>query len=126
MSITGSTKRENTAGVRAPFFTLRNSKFLDNGYGVIVNGSADLGTLSQPGNNTFRGSSLTGVTFSESTTILGAGTIVAAGNTWNVSTQESDATGHYPKHPVVRGTDSNAEGTNFIMPKGKQSLSIQL
>jgi hypothetical protein len=126
MSITGSTLSSNTIAIRAPFFRLRSSKVTGNQLGVVVNGSADLGNLSQPGNNTLTGNALTAVEFSPSAVDAAVGTIVAAGNLWNASIQGSDGTGHYPTHPVVRGTDNNAVGKNFVMPQGKSSFSIQL
>jgi hypothetical protein len=126
MSITGSTLSNNTSAIRAPFFRLRSSKVTGNQIGVVVNGAADLGNLSQPGNNTLTGNAVTAVQFSPSTINAGVGSIVAAGNLWNASTQDSDGTGHYPTHPVVRGTDNNAVGKNFVLPQGKSSFSIQL
>jgi Protein of unknown function (DUF1565)/Right handed beta helix region len=126
MSITGSTFTDNTTAVFAPFFRLRSSKVTGNQFGIVVHGTADLGNLSQPGNNTLSGNVHTAVEFSESTLASGVGTIVAAGNLWNAGVQDADGTGHYPLHPVVRGTDKNAVGTNFVLPQGKSSFSIQL
>jgi hypothetical protein len=126
MSITGSTLSNNSTAIIAPFFRLRSSKVTGNQVGIVVIGTADLGNLSQPGNNTLSGNVNTSVEFFESTVAAGVGTIVAVGNLWNASTQDSDNTGHYPTHRLVRGTDDIAVGKNFVLPQGKASFSIQL
>jgi hypothetical protein len=115
MTVTGSTLTGNLIGIGAPLFKLRSSKLTGNAVGVVVVGSqADLGKAADPGNNMFTGNFQSGVQF-ESGPLgeVAAGTIYAAGNTWNASIQGADASGHYPAGLLVNGTNSGATGLNF-------------
>ena len=57
------------------------------------------------------------MTFAANVINGGVGGIFASGNTWNPSTQSSDASGHYPAEPLLNGSSPFGSGTNFILPK---------
>jgi Protein of unknown function (DUF1565) len=116
VTISGSTLSSNRIGIlTGASIKLRNSKVTSNEVGIELNASsADLGQSGNLGNNTISGNSDTGVKFGAN---VASGTILAAGNTWNVSTQGSDGSGHYAQL-LVSGTSTNppASGTNFKLP----------
>jgi hypothetical protein len=115
--ITGSTVSNNGIGIHAPFFKLRKSVVTSNGTGIAVaTFSADLGQVGDPGNNLIAANSTTGVTWDASMISAGVGGIFAAGNTWNPSTQLSDANGHYPQSPLLNNDSPSARGKNFVLP----------
>jgi hypothetical protein len=128
VTITGSTVSNSTfVGIRGGNpLKLRNNRIMSNNVGVSVGvvgtATADLGQISDPGNNTITGNSGTGVRFSTDVT---SGNIFAAGNTWNAATQGSDASGHYPNNPLVDGSSPSAFGSNFKLPPSA-SFKIQL
>jgi hypothetical protein len=109
--ISNSTLIGNKTGIRADFMKLRNTKVIGNVVGVDAQGvGSDLGTLTDPGNNTFTNNN-TGVTFIKSNSIVGF--INAVGNTWNANVQGADSLGHYNTHLVVTPISPNPRGTNF-------------
>jgi Protein of unknown function (DUF1565)/Right handed beta helix region len=78
-------------------------------FGVyIFGGTADLGTASSPGGNTFQGNGLVGVDLDATS---GTVTVPAVGNTWRPNVQGADAQGHYSAGtvtgPVARNPDDN-------------------
>jgi hypothetical protein len=107
-------------GVIAPTLKLRNSIIETAHTGILITGpGADLGTASDPGNNTFRGSTLPGATGVTVDTAVVTSTISAVGNTWNPNVQRADASGRYPKPIVVTGDSPLARGLNFnVAPLG--------
>lgn len=114
VNVTQSTFVRSGIGVRAAVFRVRNTQFLSNQTGVQIRGSgADLGTLGDPGQNTFVNNANTGLTFEN---VLGVN-VTAAGNTWNPATQGADASGLYP-HQVLSPKSANAQGPNFRVVKG--------
>ncbi len=46
----------------------------------------------------------------------GVGGIFASGNTWNPSTQGSDANGRYLAKPLLNNDSPLASGKNFVLP----------
>lgn len=89
----------------------QNSITANGGDGVVANdtSSPNLGDAATPGTNTIDAN--TGVGLNNNTT---ASTIQAAGNTWRVSTQGSDASGNYPA-AVQPGPVAAAAGNNFAI-----------
>ena len=82
-------------------------------YGVEIDGnlSADLGTQSDPGNNTFSGNALAGLR-----SVAATGQFVdAVGNTWVANKQGADANGHYSVSPLFAPVPKTgpASGLNF-------------
>ena len=82
-------------------------------YGVEIDGnlSADLGTQSDPGNNTFSGNALAGLR-----SVAATGQFVdAVGNTWVANKQGADANGHYSVSPLFAPVPKAgpASGLNF-------------
>jgi len=78
-------------------------------FGVyIFGGTADLGTASSPGGNTFQGNGLVGVDLDATS---GTTTVPAVGNTWRPNVQGADAQGRYTAGnvtgPVARNADDN-------------------
>jgi hypothetical protein len=127
ITISSSIISKNTIGIKAPFFKLRNSQVILNQVGVeSTEPITDLGQIGEPGNNTISGNSLTGVRFSVGVSSGPAGTIFAAGNNWNPSTQGSDQSGQYPDNPLVNGSSPDATGKNFALPTGNSNFQIQL
>jgi hypothetical protein len=88
--------------------------------GILISGPrADLGTASDPGNNTFRGSVQPGATGVTVDTAVVDSAISAVGNTWNPNVQGADAGGRYPTTIVVTGQSPLARGLNFnVAPLG--------
>jgi hypothetical protein len=118
LTMTGSTVSNNGIGIHAPFFTLRRTVVTGNGTGIsVATFSADLGQVGDPGNNLIAANSVTGVTWDANVTFTGVGGIFASGNTWNPSTQLSDANGHYPQNPLLNNDSPSAKGKNFVLPK---------
>jgi hypothetical protein len=76
--------------------------------------SADLGTAASPGVNVFRNNTGIGVVvFDDHFT-----NVEAVGNTWNASTQGSDANGRYPSPATIPGPVSPVAGGNFGINSG--------
>jgi hypothetical protein len=103
-------------GIIAPTLKLRDSVVENSHTGILITGTgADLGTASDPGNNTFRGSALPGVTGVTVPTNVVNSTISAVGNTWNPNVQGADSSGRYPRPVVVTGQSPLvlAKGLNF-------------
>jgi len=101
-----------TIGIIASKLKLRNSEVSSNATGIVITGpGVDLGTINDPGNNTFANNGTTGVAFSSN----GAGNSIvsAVGNTWNPNTQGADASGHYTQHILVTRQSPIAFGKNF-------------
>ena len=103
------------ASIRAGNLKLRNSQVTNGAPGIRVLNQAkmDLGTASDPGNNTLTGGDLIGVAFDNKG--FDTGTIEAVGNTWNPNIQGADATGHYTTRRTISGGDANSSGSNFLM-----------
>ena len=117
LTMTGSTVSGNGVGIHAPFFKLRKTVVTGNGTGIAVaTFSADLGQIGDPGNNLIASNSVTGVTWDQNVIFTGVGGIFATGNTWNPSTQLSDANGHYPQSPLLNNDSPSARGKNFVLP----------
>jgi Protein of unknown function (DUF1565) len=117
ITITGSTLSNNGIGIHAPFFKLRKSLVTSNRIGISVAGfSSDLGQTSDPGNNLIAGNLITGVTWDANVISGGVGGIFASGNTWNPSTQGSDANGHYLTKPLLNNDSPSASGKSFVLP----------
>jgi len=107
----------NAIGIRAPFFTLRNSVVSQNTTGIVVlSPFTDLGQTYDPGKNTITGNVITGVAFSSAVSSGGVGGIFASGNTWNALTQGSDGGGQYPGKPLVNNSSPDRSGPNFDLP----------
>jgi hypothetical protein len=101
-----------TIGIIASRLKLRNSEVSSNATGILITGTGvDLGTISDPGNNTFVNNGTTSVAFGSN----GAGNSIvsAVGNTWNPNTQGADASGHYTQHVLVTRESPIAFGKNF-------------
>jgi hypothetical protein len=101
----------DSKGIIAPNLKMRKSDVSSSQIGIVIIGQGvDLGTLSDPGNNTFGNNVITGVTFDAD----GANSIVnAVGNTWNPNTQGADASGQYTQHILVTQESPLARGKNF-------------
>jgi hypothetical protein len=109
----------NGVGVQAVSAKVRRSQLSQNGIGVEVLGDAialsDLGTASDPGNNTFANNLNTGVFIDASPA---GGTLQAIGNTWNPSTQVANADGKYTFRFFITGNQPQGltRGKNFTLP----------
>ena len=127
LTITGSNLTQNTTGIEAPFFKLRNSRITLNQVGIVVTSQfTDLGLVGDPGNNVISGNTLTGVRFDPPIINAGVGGIFAAGNTWTASTQGSDGSGHYPLNPLLNNSSPIGTGKNFALPVNIGFFQIQL
>ena len=114
----------NGVAIRAGNLKLRNSVVNSSGTGIKVRNQArmDLGTVSDPGNNTIAGGNLTGVAFDNKG--FDTGTIDAVGNTWNANVQGADASGHYTTRRTISGGDPNSSGGNFAMFLSGQKIIL--
>ena len=114
----------NGVAIRAGNLKLRNSVVESSGTGIKVLHQAkmDLGTVSDPGNNTIAGGNFTGVAFDNKG--FDTGTINAVGNTWNANQQGADAGGHYTTRRTVSGGDPNSTGSNFTMFRLDQKIIL--
>jgi Protein of unknown function (DUF1565) len=102
---------EDSVGLIAPSFKMRNSLVSSNFTGVVVDGpGADLGTASDAGNNTIRNNVITGVKIDDT---VASSLVLARGNTWEPNSQGADASGHYPQPLLVDGLNPLASGLNF-------------
>jgi hypothetical protein len=125
ITITGSTIEKNVIGVRAPFFTLRNSSVSNNSTGIVLTSPfTDLGQTYDPGNNKILNNANTGVQFDPAVIAGKVGGVFASGNTWNPFTQGSDASGQYPGKPLLNNS-TPVTGKNFELP-GTGFFQIQL
>lgn len=122
----GSTR--DSVGIIAPSLKMRNTLVSDNSTGILVTGAgADLGTASDPGNNTIRlGGGFPGVTGVTVPTNVVNSTISAVGNTWNPNVQGADATGRYPTPIVVTGQSPLARGLNFNVAPALSSSDVKI
>jgi hypothetical protein len=122
ITISGSNLSGNQIGITAPYFKLRRSTVAGNTRGVVLSASfADLGQVGDPGNNLIINNLITGVTFKSTSVCCG---VWATGNTWNRSTQDADANGHYTAGRIISGNSPLAKGSNFTLPN--LNLAIQL
>ena len=127
ITITGSTVSLNGIGIRSPFFKLRNSVVTNNSTGILLTSQfTDLGQTFDPGNNAIKDNIVTGVTLAQNVILGGVGGIFASGNTWNLSTQGSDASGHYPSKPLLNNDSPSASGKNFVLPAGDSNDLFQI
>lgn len=111
--------------------TMRNTVVdvttLANWNGVILNGSnasvIDLGTLANPGNNTFLQHA---ATLASALAIqMQAVTVQAVGNTWTASVQGADNAGHYAvKTGKTLDETSTTAGLNFTKPYATSTLRL--
>lgn len=99
----------------------QNSITANGGDGVVANDTSapNLGDAATPGTNTIDAN--TGVGLNNNTT---ASTIQAAGNTWRISTQGSDASGNYPGPAVQGGPVAAAAGNNFAITNGAAGIGF--
>jgi hypothetical protein len=126
ITVTASTVSFNHAGIRAPFFKLRNSVVSSNDIGIVLTSPfTDLGQTFDPGNNRIAGNTVTGVNFDASIINGRVGGVFASGNTWNARTQDSDSSGHYPLKPLLDELSPFATGKNFVLPQ-EGDFQIQL
>lgn len=104
---------------------MRRSRLTGNGVAAAVSGVGfaliDLGQNGDPGNNTIRDNTGSGVSFNSSVTLGGA---FARGNIWNANTQGADSAGHYPDGLTINGFNSQAHGKNFDLPN--VNLAVEL
>ena len=109
--------------------SLRNSNVSSNtGAGVFIGQAAatavnaDLGTQANPGLNTFKSNTGTGL----SVDLTLGQTLQAVGNTWNASLQGADGNGHYstaPNYtPVPKTTPTS--GTNWGITNSGVTLDL--
>jgi hypothetical protein len=114
----------NGVAIRAGNLKLRNSVIESSGIGIkVLNQSKmDLGTASDPGNNTITGGNFIGVAFDSKG--FDTGIIDAVGNTWTANTQGADASGHYTTRRTVSGGDPNSSGSNFLMFRLDQKIKL--
>jgi hypothetical protein len=121
----GSNLDAPNVGLIAPSFKMRNTEVSSNDTGIVVTGpGADLGTASDPGNNTIRNNLITGVKIDALSSL-----VLAEGNTWEPNAQGADAAGHYPKPLLVNGLSPLAAGKNFDVRQSSapdQDRRIQL
>jgi hypothetical protein len=101
---------------------------LPNWHGLTISGtnasSIDLGTLAEPGGNTFlqhAASLATAVQLN-----LQAQTVLAVGNTWTPNAQGADAQGHYLVESGKVREDSTAttSGINYIKPHATTTIRL--
>jgi len=114
-TVTGCLFEDNNVGVTVEDdaeVTVRDTVFSQNWEAITAIGSLpDLGVVGDEGGNTFTSSEL----HSNISVKLGlSGTFQAAGNRWDLDTQGSDSTGHYPEQ-LISGPYS---GGNYSIPTG--------
>jgi len=98
--------------------TMRNSNANSNqGSGLLLLNvvTADLGTATSPGNNFLLGNGFSAIDVQG---VAGESTVTAVGNTWQPSTQGSDASGHYPVTETIHGPIGLDLHTNFSLCDG--------
>jgi hypothetical protein len=107
----------DSKGIITPTLKMRKSDVSSNQTGIVISGlGVDLGTLSDPGNNTLANDVTTAVTFDVVSPSIS--TLNAVGNTWNPNTQGADAFGHYTQHILVTQESALARGRNFTLLAG--------
>lgn len=97
--------------------TMRGCTITNNATGVylLLDAVADLGTVANPGNNTFLANTNLGLDVDSCNT---APLITAVGNTWRPNVQGSDAAGKYPVVANVPGPVEPGFGNNFAIFTG--------
>jgi hypothetical protein len=133
LTITGASLRGGSlsvgtgSAIRARALKLRSSSVESSRIGIemLNGGNADLGTPNDPGNNTIRNNTITGVAFQDK--LNGFGTISAVGNTWKPNTQGADAQGHYTIRQNLDGgfrSDPTTDGLNFSLIGSTQHIKL--
>lgn len=106
-------------GIPKPsFLTMRGCTITGNSGGgiALLDGAiVDLGTDTDPGNNTIQGNSGVGLAVNG---IDGPRQVNAVGNTWNVNRQGSNGDGRYLNVATIPGPFSGTMGDNYVIDSG--------
>jgi hypothetical protein len=86
---------------------------------AVAGSTIDLGTVDDPGDNTFTGNVRTGVEL----TTGNAANVSAVGNTWNASVQGATAAGKYTAPAGMQTTVTSGTGTNYSVTAGTLILA---
>jgi hypothetical protein len=125
-TVTGSTVEGQSVGLYSTgTLTLRNSTVRSNGvYGhaLLLTGAADLGTVADPGGNTFQATqTLLWHLDPELATPADPLEVWAVGNLWKANVQGADGTGHYPSRTDITGV---VTGENVTLVKGEDAVHL--